>query len=199
MRFFLPELFLPIFPNLVSALLNVTSIAIAPGTCQGFPGYVPQPIGDLTQQFFFEARETSNSSLDGLRLSLSITSPSNTSELVINTDPTAAYDIFSCSNGTVFDIDGGPAIVFSAKQQDQELGYPNDDGRERALNPEVFQHDIGGIEQDGLFLGLGNVTTWAFDLQQGGVNGDWYRMRLLDLGTSLGRRESNGFVRIVAL
>jgi hypothetical protein len=188
------------YATLISAFPNATSTPIAPGTCQGYPGYVPQPIGELTQQFFFEARDTSNSSLTGLRISLS-SSSSNSSELIINTDPTAAYNIFSCSNGTVFDIHGGPTIVFSTDQQDQELGYPNTDaGRGLVLNPEVYTHEIGGVVEDGLFLGWGNVTTWGFLLKKRGASGsEVYRMRLLNSKTSLKDGEIDGFVRIVAL
>lgn len=194
----LPFIFIS-FAQLVLATTNVTSIPISPGTCEGFPGYMSQPIGELTQQFFFEARDTSNSSLNGLRISLS--SSSNSSELIIHTDPTVPYNIFSCSNGTVFDIHGGPAVVFSTNEQDQELGYPNINvAKKSTLNPEVYIHELAGVKDDGLFLGWGNVTIWGFMLEQGGVSGtEFYSMRLLGPKTSLKDGELGGFVRIVAL
>jgi len=202
-----------IFPLLVFALMpltsalvpNVTAIPIAPGTCQGWPGYMPEPIGNLTQQFFFEPRDTSNNSLDGLRSSLSSSSSSSPSltQLITNTDPTAPYNIFSCAgNGSIFDIHGGPTLVFSMKEQDQELGISSESGGGPGLNPEVYNHEIGGVQQDGLFVGLGNFTTWGFELVLGqGEAGsiDYYRMRLLGPKTNLKDGEIDGFLGIVAL
>jgi len=110
MTFLIPNillLLLLILAPLTSALVpNVTAIPIAPGTCQGWLGYMSYPIGNLTQQFFFETRDTSNSSLGGLRSSLlssSSSSPPST-ELNTNTNVTIPYNIFSCSNnGSIFD------------------------------------------------------------------------------------------------
>ncbi|KAE9381221.1 hypothetical protein N431DRAFT_440104 [Stipitochalara longipes BDJ] len=192
---------------LISALVpNVTAIPIAPGTCQGWPGYMSNPIGNLTQQFFFEPRDTSNSSLDGLRSSLSpSSSPSSSSiQLITNTDPTVPYNIFSCANnGSVFDIQGGPTLVYSMNEQDQELGYSSENGGGGSrLYPEVYTHEIAGVQQDGLFVGLGNVTTWGFEfvLGQGRVgSSDYYRMRLLGPETNLKDGEIDGFLGIVAL
>lgn len=199
--------------KLISAAPNVTAIPIAPGTCQGFPGYVPQPIGELTQQFFFEARDTPNSSLDGLRSSLqsspSSPSSSSSSQLIINTDPTVVYNIFTCANGSISDIHGGPNLVFSVNEQDQELGYQitstsgkGETKKSLGPSPEVYTHEIAGVQQDGLFLGWGNVTTWAFQFVSGvsGAGGsDYYRMRLLGSRAKLKDGELDGFVRIVAL
>lgn len=133
MTFPIPNiLFLFTLLHLTSALFpNITATPHFPGTCQGWPGYMTNPIGNLTQQFFFEPRDTSNSSLDGLRSSLSSSSPS---QLIASTDPTIPYNIFSCiGNGLIFDIHGGPTLVFSTDEQDQELGYPstNDRGKRR--------------------------------------------------------------------
>jgi hypothetical protein len=192
---------------LTSALVpNVTAVPIAPGTCQGWPGYMPHPIGNLTQQFFFELRDTSNSSLGGLRSSLSSSSSSSSpssTQLITNTDPTAPFNIFSCvNNGSIFNIYGGPILVFSMNEQDQELGYSSENGKGSGLNPEVYTHEIAGIQQDGLFVGLGNVTTWGFELvlgQGGAGSSDYYRMRLLGPKASLKDGEIDGFVGIVAL
>jgi hypothetical protein len=163
------------------------------------------PIGNLTQQFFFEPRDTSNSSLDGLRSSLSSSSSTSSSstQLIFNTDVTVPYNIFSCvNNGSIFDIHGGPTLVFSMNEQDQELGYSSESGQGSGLNPEVYTHEIAGVQQDGLFMGLGNVTTWAFELvlgEGGGGSSDYYRMRLLGPKASLKDGEIDGFVGIVAL
>lgn len=97
--------------------------------------------------------------------------------------------------------------MFSMNQQDQELRYSSESeggkgGGGSGLNPEVYTHEIAGVQQDGLFVGLGNVTTWGFELVlgQGGANSsDYYRMRLLGPKTSLKDGEIDGFVGIVAL
>jgi len=208
MAFLIPNILLRLLTlaPLTSALVpNVTSIPIAPGTCQGWPGYMPNPIGNLTQQFFFELRDTSNSSLGGLRSSLSSSSSSSPSpaQLITSTDPTVPYEIFSCANnGSIFDIRGGPTLVFSTNAQDQELEYSSESGGGSVLNPEVYTHEIAGVQQDGIFVGLGNVTTWGFELvlgQGGAGSSDYYRMRLLGPNASLKNGEIDGFVGIVAL
>ncbi|KUJ10836.1 uncharacterized protein LY89DRAFT_739822 [Mollisia scopiformis] len=180
------------------ALPNITSTPLAPGTCQGYPGWVPQPIGTLTQQFFFEARDTSNISLDGLRCSISASS----SQLVIYTDPTVAFNIWSCGgNGTVEDIHGGAPLVFEGGEGEGELGYGGG-GTGMGQSPEVFTHEVAGVAQDGLFLGGGNSSTWGFELvevKSGGNDSEYYRMRLLGAKTVLKNGELAGFVRIVAL
>ena len=96
--------------------------------------------------------------------------------------------------------------MFSMNEQDEELGYSRDSGEgtggASGLNPEVYTHEIAGVQQDGLFMGLGNVTTWAFKLvlgQGGAGSSDYYRMRLLGPKTSLKDGEIDGFVGIVAL
>jgi hypothetical protein len=61
--------------------------------------------------------------------------------------------------------------VFSINEQDLiGLRYLSKRGREggvSGLNPEVYTHEIAGVQQDGLSLGLGNVTTWGFELVLG--------------------------------
>jgi hypothetical protein len=162
------------------------------------------PIGNLTQQFFFELRDTT-SSLDGLRSSLSSSSSSSPSsaQLITNTNPTCPYNIFSCANnGSIYDIHGGPTLLFSINEQDQELGYSSESGKGSKLIPEVYTHEMAGVQQDGLFVGYRNVTTWGFELvsgQGGASSGDYYRMRLLGPKTSLKDGEVDGFVGIVAL
>ncbi|KAE8442773.1 hypothetical protein EG329_002861 [Mollisiaceae sp. DMI_Dod_QoI] len=213
MTFLIPNpllLLLALAPLTSSALVpNVTAIPIAPGTCQGWPGWVPQPIGNLTQQFFFEARDASNSSLDGLRSSLSspTSSSSSPAQLITDSDLIVSYDtyiIFSCANdGAIFNIHGGPALVFSTDEQDRELGYESGSrGAGSGLNPQVYMHEIAGVQQDGTFVGWGNITTWGFEfvLGQGGTgSSDYYRMRLLGPNASLRDGEVVGFVGIVAL
>jgi len=97
--------------------------------------------------------------------------------------------------------------VFSMNEQDQELGYSSENEEQKGggglgLNPEVYTHYITGVQQDGLFVGLGNITTWGFELvvgQDGARGSDYYQMRLLGPKAILKDGEIDGFVRIVAL
>jgi hypothetical protein len=68
------------------------------------------------------------------------------------------------------------------------------EGRALGLSPEVYTHEITGVQQDELFLGLASVITWGFELVlgQGGAKGsDFYRMRLLGPNASLEDGEIN--------
>lgn len=68
--------------------------------------------------------------------------------------------------------------------------------------PTVYEHYIGGVKQDGSFLGgLDNSTTWGFQYypaDQGSSGMDYYTIRLIPSTGSLNANETAGFIKIAA-
>jgi len=78
-------------------------------------------------------------------------------------------------------------------QADEELAY-SINGRK----PETYAHEIGGVRQDGVFLGGGDVTTWGFRRPSEGAGAGYYFVRLLVPGAkALHEDEFKGFMKVV--
>lgn len=56
--------------------------------------------------------------------------------------------------------------------------------------------DVQGKQLDGEYLGSEGKKEWAFQYHEG-LGGDWYEMRLLQVGETMKDGEANGFLRIV--
>ncbi|KAJ4984977.1 hypothetical protein SVAN01_09499 [Stagonosporopsis vannaccii] len=76
------------------------------------------------------------------------------------------------------------------------------------LVPELYKHIIGGIEQDGVYIGWGNQTTWGFRYEEAlcGADGtstrDHYEVKLLGMpdsedNTAGSPSRFKGFVKVV--
>jgi hypothetical protein len=69
---------------------------------------------------------------------------------------------------------------------------------------EAYAHETGGVRQDGVFIGSGNVTTWGFRHQPASeCESDYYEMRLLGrdgadptTGEPLRDGEFKGFLKV---
>lgn len=58
----------------------------------------------------------------------------------------------------------------------------------------MYAHELNGVRQDGVFLGIANVTTWAFRRV---ANLGYYEVRLFGLGANLKDGEFKGFLKTV--
>jgi hypothetical protein len=163
---------------LVSALPNITVIPISAGDCTGFPSSY-----DTGGTHSDQEDQADNSSINGL--------PTGTTNanLVVYEDSTIASYIFCCNFGAVLDDLGFQELLISTNSTDEDLGYLG-----QGSKPEMYAHELNGVRQDGVFLGIANVTTWAFRRV---ANLGYYEVRLFGLGANLKDGEFKGFLKTV--
>ena len=165
----------------ISAFPNVTAIQIGQGDCSAYPSTYTT-FGRSADEFSFTPDQAENSSINNL------TTGTTSVGMVVYTDNTTASEIFCCDHGgTVEDGLGVKSLLFSSNVTDNRLGY-----WDQGVLPETYTHAISGVAQPGVFLGLANVTTWAFR-----PVGNVYQMRLLGPGVSLVKGEFRGFLKAV--
>jgi hypothetical protein len=165
----------------ITALPNVTAIQIGQGDCSAYPSTY-STFGRSADEFSFTPDQADNSNINNL------TTGTTDAGLVVCTDNTTASEIFCCDHGgAVEDGLGYKDLLFSANATDNRLGY-----WDQGTIPETYTHEVAGVAQPGVFLGLASVTTWAFK-PVGGV----YQMRLLGPGQSLAVGEFKGFLKAV--
>ena len=165
----------------ISAFPNVTAIRTGSGDCSAYPSTY-STFGRTADEFSFTPSQAENSSINNL------TTGTSSLGLVVYTDNTTASEIFCCDHGgTVEDGLGYKSLLFSSNSTDNRLGY-----WEQGVLPETYTHELAGVAQDGVFLGLANVTTWAFR-----PVGSVYQMRLLGPGVGLMKGEFRGFLKAV--
>ncbi|OCL08267.1 hypothetical protein AOQ84DRAFT_354564 [Glonium stellatum] len=194
---------------LVSAVPNVTVTPIGRG-CSAYPNWYPSPESDTTGGFRFRADQADNSSINGLYSSVRYFPGSNglrSGNIVITPNTMGATPGFCCVNGVIEDLylTTAPAVTtiyFSASLYDAQLTYLEDGGK-----VETYAHEIGGVRQDGVFIGAGNVTTWGFKYQPASASEpDYIEMRLLGpnssdptTGKPLRDGEFKGFLKVEGL
>ncbi|KAE9371101.1 hypothetical protein N431DRAFT_467309 [Stipitochalara longipes BDJ] len=165
----------------ITALPNVTAIRIGQGDCSAYPNTY-STFGRSADEFSFTPDQADNSSINNS------TTGVTDAGLVVYADNTTASDIFCCDHGgTVEDGLGYKALLFSSNATDNKLGY-----WDQGVLPETYTHQIAGVAQPGVFLGLANVTTWAFKLTS-----NYYQTRLLGPGQNLSVGEFKGFLKAV--
>jgi hypothetical protein len=144
----------------VSAVPNVTVTQIYAGNCGGYPSSYSTG-GTHADAFNFIPAEADVGSLNGLK-----TGVKNGNFVVYRYDgfeDNATYselasDIFCCDvGGHVLNGLGDKMLLLSTNVEVQDLGFYID-----GFQPETYEHYLDGVKQDGVFLGLGNVTTWSF-------------------------------------
>lgn len=173
---------------LTSALPNVTPIQIGQGDCSAYPNSYFHT-GDNADAFVFHPDQADDSSINGL-----LTGIWGTSLVVHENNTVDAPTIFCCDRGgTVLDPFGVQSLLLSPS--DEELGYWN------GIKPETYAHEVDGVRQDAVFLGMANVTTWAF--KHAAAPATYYHFRLLvagaenSNGTVLSDGEFKGFLKVV--
>lgn len=178
----------------VAAIPSVTPVQVGAGTCQYFPNYYPSPESDTTGGFLFRPDQADNSTIDGLYTSLEAT---NEDVFDITTRTDLAKSLYGCSDGLVhFYIGTSPPEVFISPTTG-ELGYLG-----AGLVPESYHHQVDGATQDGVFLGSGGVTAWAYTFVPGGglIGEDVFTMRLLESQDgALNDGEFYGFLKAVGV
>lgn len=183
-----------LLPALASALPDVTPVQLGAGSCAGYPEY-PQD-GDISGGFYFQADQGDNSTVDGLWSSLE---PLNLTVVDITTVVGSAMVMYQCDDAAVREIHSGTPIYIAndGSADDGELGW-----FASGNTPEVYQHQVDGVAQSGLFLGYGGVTAWAYTFvpSTGGAGiYDMFTLRLLDAQDApLNDGEFYGFLKVVS-
>ncbi|KAH6666241.1 hypothetical protein B0J14DRAFT_659863 [Halenospora varia] len=171
--------------SLVSAIPNVTTIQVGQGNCAGFPNSYKNS-GNDADAFIFHPDQADDPRINGLQTGIVNTS------LVVYESNTTASTIFCCWRSAVMDAFFTQNLLLSTTPNDKELGYLSD-----GIKPETYAHEINGVRQDGIFLGISNVTTWAFRRTQ--AHPEYYQIRLSAPGSgeSLYEGEFKGFLKVV--
>ncbi|PSR78155.1 hypothetical protein BD289DRAFT_444293 [Coniella lustricola] len=179
---------------LASALPDVTPVQLYAGTCAGYPNW-PQD-GDRSGGFLLVPDQGDNSTVDGLITSVEAL---NTTVVDVTTVVASARTILQCYDTAVNSLyTGVPLYIADTDGADNgELGY-----FAAGKTPEIYEHQIDGVTQSGVFLGYGGVTAWAYSFVPslgGAGNFDWFAMRLLDAQDgALNEGEFYGFLKVVA-
>lgn len=164
--------------SLVSAVPNVTVSQIYPGTCGGYPSSYGTG-GTHADAFNFIPAEADIGSLNNLKTGV------KDGDFVVykynGFEDNATYsqlasDIFCCDvGGHVLNGLGDKRLLLSTDVAVQDLGFYND-----GFQPETYEHYLDGVKQDGVYLGLGNVTTWSFRIHPEDV---YWKTRLVGPGS----------------
>ncbi|KAF2671136.1 hypothetical protein BT63DRAFT_209344 [Microthyrium microscopicum] len=203
MRYFLTVSLVPLLSFLAVAAPTapiVTPVPLYPGQCTGFPNWQRSP-DDITGSFYLTLDQVDDSSLNGLRNSISaITGPGGQgSRVTFTTERDLALPVMACKKGVVAENYGSAPspVTFEGIGTSYQAYYST-----AGVNLQIYTHEIGGVQQDGTFIGVNNITTWGLTLQSGTIENtyDYYTARLLgpDSGP-LGAREVTGFVKPVGL
>jgi hypothetical protein len=173
------------FSLLTRNLANVTAIRIGAGDCSAYPNSYFHA-GDNADAFFFSPTQSDNPIVNDL--------PSRINGLNLavfeNKDNSTIPTVFCCDHSSVLDPFGVQTLLL---QSDEELGYSVNGGP-----PETYAHEIGGVRQNGTFLGSGNVTTWGFRRPSEGDSAGYWFVRLLVPGwKDLYDGEFKGFMQVV--
>ncbi|KAH8653136.1 hypothetical protein BGZ60DRAFT_387014 [Tricladium varicosporioides] len=170
--------------SLVSAVPSVTTIQVGQGNCAGFPNSYKNS-GNDADAFVFHPDQADNPRINGLQTGIVGTS------LVVYESNTTASAIFCCWRSAVKDAFFTQDLLLSPSPGDKELRYLTD-----GVKPETYAHEINGVRQDGIFLGISNVTTWAFRRTQ--AHPEYYQIRLAPgSGEPLYEGEFKGFLKVL--
>lgn len=179
---------LPFILPLVAALPDVTPVQVGAGSCVSFPA---SNYSDSLGGFFFIPDQADNSTIDGLHTSVD---PNDESIITIAANVQEAKELFGCTDGLVHELhNASPDLYISP--DDGQLAFSD-----AGLAPETYEHQVDGVAQDGVFLGSGGVTAWAYTyVPGGGFHGfDEFTMRLLESQDgALNDGEFYGFLKIV--
>jgi hypothetical protein len=195
--------------SLVLASPNDTAVPI--DGCSAYPSYDPESGG--TGNFYLQAFQTDNSSVNGLGSSLQYSLGATQirwGQITLGTRIDEAKVVLQCYNNTLhgFVSTGVSAFTweilqFSPYPYDEELMYLVDGG------PAAQAHSLylDGVKQDGVFLGANGVTSWGFrylDASHGCCGAPFYQLRLLgpnstdpSTGSSLQDGEFSGFLKVM--
>lgn len=178
-------------PALVSAFPDVTPVQLGAGTCYYFPNWQRVAGKDITGGFYFHPDQADNSTIDGLYTSVEVF---NKTIIDITTNSEEAKELYYCIDGSVKEYIIDTPVYISATNG--ELGFLGS-----GFVPEVYQHQIDGVTQSGVFLGYANVTAWAYTFvpSTGGAGiVDTFTMRLLEAQDApLEDGEFYGFLKII--
>lgn len=186
----------------LAATPKVKVIPLSPGTCHSYPfnqGRIPRTAEnqykDFSQYLNIEISGASNDALNGLSMVPKevYTIASDTSKIYV-ADTRKIHEIarkqdpFGCENGKLT-YDKGPSINVDAS------GWMSEGAG--GVVPELYAHEIDGVRQEGVFLGVGNQTTWGLNWHwpSGCRELDYYQVSLIQNGTEY--RSHTGFLRVV--
>ena len=165
----------------ILAIPNVTAVRIGAGDCSGYP-YTYSTGGRSADEYSFTPDLADDRTINGLATG------TTGAGLVVYVANTTAGEIFCCDHGgAVEDGLGFKDLLFSTNATDNKLGY-----WAQGAQPETYTLEINGVAQNGSYLGLANLTTFAFKRVAA-----YYSVRLLGPGQSLSTGEFKGFLKAV--
>jgi hypothetical protein len=171
-------------------------------------------MSDGSGNFYLQAYQSDNSSIDGLGSSLEYsrgTTQIRWVQITLGTRVDEAKVVLRCYNDTLhgFVSTGVSAFTwetlqFSPYPYDAELMYFVSGGPAA----QAYSHYIDSVKQDGVFLGANGVTTWGFryfDASYGCCGAPFYQLRLLgpdstdpSTGAPLQDGEFKGFLKVAS-
>jgi hypothetical protein len=161
----------------VSALPNVTVTQVGGSDCSAYPSFYGTN-GRTADAFIFLPDNVDNPALNNLHTSII-----NNTLVALPSNTTTDSTIFCCASANIMDGWMEKSLLLS---NDRQIGYTTE-----GIVPETYIHEIDGVKQEGVFLGYGNVTTWVFSQEGGGV---YWQIRLAGEQTG-GDEEVRGFLK----
>jgi len=207
MKFLNPTLAASLFFSPVVAVPNVTAIPLGASSCRPWPNSHVAPDVDSSGGFQFFVTQSDDPGINDLPTTTqfwpTFGSSTNVTDIVITPRKSTRFAQlwFRCVDSLVQLPGGSPVSV-----------YPDPYGgvmtlREGGYQLEAYAHEIGGVRQEGIFLGAHGSTTWGFvwSEPQGCGELDFYDAQLQGLPElpegvvhhARKRPEFYGFIRVV--
>ncbi|KAI0133459.1 hypothetical protein BJ170DRAFT_715491 [Xylariales sp. AK1849] len=190
--------------QLAHAVPNVTVVPL-PSTCASYPGYDNST--DVAEASWLAVADSTGNAIDGNGVTaafftdfdgdhwgfvtIPVTKPTTNTTMRCTNNTLQAY-LNTSSEETLWE----DIVVSSDPNWEDGMGYgfPAKGPPDRAVEP--YRHSVNGTQQPGIFLGLGNITTWLFKYNWAGNAGEYYLLRLLGPLSDIAEGDVTGFLKI---
>lgn len=202
----LPLLLAALLLPLCAALPPVTPVQVGRRSCSGFPNFVEA--GDAAKGLLFRADQADNSTVNGLPTTLRVTPDVDLLDITLPAAGAPANEsgttlVWACESGVLFQLDNMGGGLLDIDKTTGQFGFLR-----TGSFPELYQHTGDGVADSAgsVYLGLANVTAWAFKFVPGVAGGDAaaaadaFSLRLLKAQDEApGEGEFAGFLKVVAV
>jgi hypothetical protein len=185
---------LPLLLASIPAILAIPDVTVipleAPYACAIYP--------NGSSVFRFVPSDTGRSGLDGDHPTLD----GDTIRLTPVLDEAQYGYLCDPTNGNIYltALEPYTPVFLTGDEEHKQLRINNS-----GVTPQTYAHDLAGVRQPGVFLGLDNSTTWAFSRVILGRGPDvaagmapFWDMRLLEKGGKTRNGEIEGFLKLVS-
>lgn len=164
------------------AVPNVKVIPLGSTSCSRWPSWINTRDADLTGSLQFQVSDSEDSAINNLvagsHTQQFTGAPLETLDINLRASRRFAQIYFRCFNGQIsIGYGNTPAINIAKDQRNAHLVVGD------GYKPEPYAHEIDGVRQPGVYLGVLNQTTWGFRYQEPEKCGDKdaYEVKLLNL------------------